>query len=174
MRASSPRLRRRGSATPSPPKHSATTLLAVAALPLLGYEAWTIAGWLADGPSQITAYRDHGSTSWYAARVVEVIVVASVGFWLIRIVRERRRTGRLGTDGLLITGMFSAAFWDPIYNWLHPAWLYSSNFLNVNDWFGHAPFVPNPDAGRLPWPVVIVLVGYPLWGVGFAAIITPP
>lgn len=150
---------------------SATTLLACAAVPLLAYEGWTIAGWLVAGPSQITAYRDHGSTSLYAARVVEVAVVASVAWWLVHVLRERRRTGRLGVDGLLIAGMFSAAFWDPIYNWLDPAWLYSSHFLNVNDWFGHAPFVLNKDAGRLPWPVVVVIVGYPLWCVGFAAIV---
>jgi hypothetical protein len=142
--------------------------LAACAAVLLAYEAWTLAAWVADGPFQVTADRDRGSTSWYAARVLEVVVLASVAGFVVKAVRDHRREGRLGVDSLLIIGMFSAAFWDPIYNWLTPAWLYTSNFLNVNDWFAHAPGIVNPDAGRMPWPIVIVLVGYPLWGVGFA------
>jgi hypothetical protein len=145
--------------------------LALAAVPLLGYELWTLAGWIGDGPAQVTEFRDHGSTSWYAARVLEGLVVASVAAFVWHAVRERRRLGRLGTDALLIVGMFTAAFWDPVYNWLTPAWLYSSNWLNVNDWFAHAPLIVNPDAGDMPWPVIVVGVGYPLWGVGFAALV---
>ncbi len=145
--------------------------LALVAIPLLGYEVFTLAGWLGDGPAQITEYRDHGSTSWYAARVLEAIVVLSVAGFVWHAVRERRRLGRLGTDALLIIGMFTAAFWDPVYNWLTPAWLYSSNWLNVNDWLEHAPLIVNPDAGQMPWPVIVVGVGYPLWGVGFAAVV---
>ncbi len=144
--------------------------LALLAIPLLAYQSWTLAGWAADGPHQITAGRDHGSTSWYAARVVEAVVLLSVIAWVVHALRERRRHGRLGTDGLLIAGMFSAAFWDPIYNWVDTAWLYSPNLLNLNDWFAHAPLVANADAGTMAWPVVIVLVGYPLWCVGFAAL----
>jgi hypothetical protein len=136
--------------------------LAVVAIPLLAYEAWTLIGWLADGPAQITAGRDHGSTSWYAARAVEVLVLLSVALLV------RRRSDR---DRLLVVGMFSAAFWDPVYNWTETAWLYSTNFLNVNDWFAHAPLVANPEAGTTAWPIVIVVVGYPLWGVGFAALV---
>jgi hypothetical protein len=132
----------------------------------------TLVGWFSDGPFQVTAYRDHSSTSWYAARVVEVVVGASVGGFVLKAVRDRRRLGRLNTDALLIIGMFTAAFWDPIYNWLAPAWFYTSNFLNVNDGFAHAPLIVNPDAGRMPWPVILGCVGYPLWGVGFAAVIS--
>ena len=81
--------------------------------------------------------------------------------------RERRRAGRLGTDGLLILGFwecFGASFWDPIDNWLVPAWSYSTNLVALNDWFAHAPGIVNPDAGTMQWSVVMVLVGYPLWG----------
>lgn len=138
---------------------------------LAAYQAYTLLGWIADGPHQITADRAHGTTSWVAARVIEVLVVASVAGFIAHAARERRRMGRLGTDALLIIGMFSAGFWDPIYNWVAPAWLYSSNFLNVNDWLAHAPGVSNPIMGSQPWPIVIVLIGYPLWGVGFAMLI---
>jgi hypothetical protein len=152
-------------------RRSATRVLAGCALPLLAYQTWTLAGWLADGPHQITAYRTPGSTSWYAARIVEGLVLVSMGVLLAHVIRERRRDGRLGVDGALLIGMATASFWDPLYNWITPAWLYSSNFLNVTDWFAHAPGVLNPDAGRMPWPVVIVVIGYPLWGVGFAVLV---
>jgi len=145
--------------------------LAVCAVVLLAFQAYVIAAWLADGPYQVTAPPGDGDSAWWAARVVEVVVVASVGAVVVRAVRDRRRDGRLGVDALLVAGMASAGFWDPIYNWLTPAWLYSSTFLNVNDWLGHAPGVVNPNMGHQPWPVIIVLVGYPLWGVGFAILI---
>ena len=152
----------------------ATRYLAVCAIPLLAYELWTLAGWIGDGPFQIVAYQDRDSLSWAAARVVEILVVGSVAGFAWIVVRDWRRQGRLTTDALLIIGMFTAAFWDPIYNWLSPAWLYTSNFMNVNDWFAHAPLIFNPEAGTMPWPVILVGVGYPLWGVGFAALVNLP
>lgn len=145
--------------------------LAALAVPLLAYELWTVGGWVIDGPFQITADRDRGSSSWYAARVLEVLIVVSVAGFVAKSVRDYRREGRLGIDALLIIGMASAAFWDPVYNWAVPAWLYSSHWLNVNDWFAHAPGVINPAAGTQPWPIVVVLIGYPLWGVGFAMLV---
>lgn len=150
--------------------HGITRVLAIAGIALLAYQIWTMAGWICDGPHQITVSRERSTPSWYAARVLEILVVASIAGFLVRAVRERRREGRLGTDSLLIIGMFTAAFWDPIYNWIRPAWLYSSNLLNVNDWMAHAPGIVNPVAGDQPWPIIVVLVGYPLWGVGFAIV----
>lgn len=148
-----------------------TRWLAVCAVPLLGYQLWTILGWLFDGPYQVVAFRDAGTPSWYAARVAELLVVVVMAGYLWKAVRDRRRLGRLNTDALLVIGVLTSAFWDPIYNWLTPAWMYSSNFLNVNDWFAHAPGIVNPDAGSMPWPIFIVLVGYPVWCVGFAAVV---
>ncbi|SPX87963.1 spirocyclase AveC family protein [Mycobacteroides abscessus] len=144
-------------------------LASVAAL-LFAYQAIAWAGYIADGP-RISVNRDNADFYWWAARVVESIVVLSIVGWSWYVLRERRHTGRLGTDGLLMLGMFGAAFWDPIYNWLVPAWQYSTNLVTLNDWFAHAPGIVNPDAGTMQWSVVMVLVGYPLWGVGFGAII---
>lgn len=153
------------------PPVGALRILAVVACAFLAYEAWTLIGWIAEGPREVTTGRIVGSGTWVTAKVVEAIVLLSVAGFVVHAVRERRRLGRLGTDGLLIVGMVSAAFWDPIYNWLTPAWLYSSNLVNVADWFSHAPGVVNAAAGETPWPIVIVLIGYPLWGVGFAILI---
>ena len=53
--------------------------LAVCAVVLLAFQAYVIAAWLADGPYQVTAPPGDGDSAWWAARVVEVVVVASVG-----------------------------------------------------------------------------------------------
>jgi len=147
------------------------TVLAGLGLMLFAYQAWTIAGWLADGPFQITAERESGTTSLYAARALEATILVSTVAIATVVARRCLRERRLTVDAMLIAGMGSAAFWDPIYNWITPAWLYSSNWINVNDWFANAPLVLNPDAGSMPWPIVPVLVGYSFWGVGFAMVV---
>lgn len=148
----------------------AARALAGVAVMLLAYQTYTLSGWVGDSPHQITSGRIHSGTSWWAARAIEFLVLASVAGFVVHAARERRREGRIGIDGLLIIGMFSAAFWDPIYNWTDPAWLYSANWLNVNAWLDGAPGFAGHVNGQ-PWPIVIVLVGYPLWGVGFAMVV---
>ena len=148
-----------------------TRWLAVCAAPLLGYQLWTIFGWLSDSPHQVMAFREAGTASWFAARLAELLVVVAMAGFIWKAVHDRRRLGRLNTDALLVIGAFTSAFWDPIYNWFTPAWMYSSNFINTSDWFAHAPGIVNPDAGSMPWPIIIVGVGYPVWCVGFAALV---
>jgi len=149
--------------------------LAVLAVPLISYQLWMIGGWLADGLRQITEYRDHGSTSWYAAHIQEVIITIAMVFLIRRIVRESRAAGHLTTDALMFIGITSAAFWDPVYNWIGPAWFYTSNFVNLNDWFANAPLVGANDAvGHQPWAVFPTLIGYAVWGVGFAQMANHP
>jgi hypothetical protein len=154
----------------NPPLSAAAALLAGFGVLVFAYQAIAWVGYLGDGP-RISDNHDHRDFEWWSARVVESIVVFSVVGWVIYVVRERRRTGRLGADGLLMLGMLAASFWDPIYNWLVPAWQYSTNLVTLNDWLAHAPGIVNPDAGTMQWSVVMVLVGYPLWGVGFGAVI---
>jgi Spirocyclase AveC-like len=155
---------------PSRAFSAGAALLAGFAVLLFAYQAIAWVGYLADGP-RISVNHHSRDFDWWSARVVESIVVLSVVGWVIYVVRERRRTGRLGADGLLMLGMFAPSFWDPIYNWLVPAWQYSTNLVTLNDWFAHAPGIVNPDAGTMQWSVVMVLVGYPLWGMGFGAVI---
>jgi hypothetical protein len=154
----------------NPPLSAAAALLAGFGVLVFAYQAIAWVGYLGDGP-RISVNLHHRDFEWWSARVVESIVVFSVVGWAIYVVRERRRTGRLGADGLLMLGMLAASFWDPIYNWLVPAWQYSTNLVTLNDWLAHAPGIVNPDAGTMQWSVVMVLVGYPLWGVGFGAVI---
>ncbi len=152
------------------PMPSLTVALAVTATLFLSFESVVIVRYLLNGPviSVDTSNRDF---YWWSARVVELLVLASVFGWIAYVLKERRQVGRLGTDGLLIFGMLTAGFWDPVCIWFAPAWMYSSNFVTLNDWFKHAPGVVNPDAGTMQWPVAIVLFGYPLWCVGFGVIV---
>jgi len=145
-------------------RRDVTRALAAVGVLLLAYQAWTIAGWITDKPHQINTFQDRSSISWYAAQASQLLVIVSIATLLVYAVREGRRESRIGTIGLLLIGMFTAGFWDPIYNWLSPAWLYTSNLLNVNDWTAHAPGFVNPEAGHQPWPIFMVL-GYPLFTI---------
>jgi hypothetical protein len=137
--------------------------LALAAVPLLAYQAWTLVGWLAAGPHQVTAYRSHGSTSWYAARVIEVVLVLAVSVILVRAVHQCRAQRRLTFDAMLFIGLLLTVFWDTVVNFAEPLWFYSSNWLNLNEWWGHAPFVINAAAGRGPFPILALGLLYPFF-----------
>src|SRR5688500_10715462 len=49
--------------------------LAVAAVPGLFVQVWTVTAWLADGPRQVTEFRDRTSASWYVAHAVEAAML---------------------------------------------------------------------------------------------------
>jgi hypothetical protein len=137
--------------------------LALSAVPLLAYQAWTLVGWIAAGPHQVTAYRSYGSTSWYAARTIEVVLVLAVSVILVRVARECRAQRRLTFDAMLFVGLLLTVFWDTVVNFAEPLWFYSSNWLNLNEWWGHAPFVINPGAGRGPFPILALGLLYPFF-----------
>lgn len=137
--------------------------LALAAVPLLAYQAWTLVAWLAAGPNQITAYRSYGSFSWYAARAIEVVLVLAVAAILARLIHQCRAQRRLTFDAMLFIGLLLTVFWDTIVNFVEPLWFYSSNWLNLNDWYGHAPFVISPAAGHGPFPILMLGMLYPFF-----------
>jgi hypothetical protein len=131
--------------------------LAVAAVPVLLLQTWTLAAWLADGPHQITEFRDTSAISWKAARVYEGIgiIVSIVVIFVVG--RECRRKRQLTFDAkFLICGV--TLFWDDAgTNFFQPIIMYSSNWVNVNSPLGHMPFVSNPDIGRLPDPILFTI-----------------
>jgi hypothetical protein len=134
--------------------------LALAGAGCLAVQGWVWLSWLADGPEPVRQYRDHDSTSWYVARFFEgLIVLVAVGM-LVHLVRSCRRERRLTFDAMLCLAG-AAAYWiDPIDNWLQPLFMYSSNWVNLANWSGHVPFVVNPDAGRMPEPVLFIGLCY--------------
>jgi hypothetical protein len=132
--------------------------LALASLPFLVLIAWTYGAWIGDGPRQITAYRDHGSASWYAAHTLEAAVLVVSLLVIVHLVRDCRRQGCLLTFDVMFCLCGLPLFWaDALMNGIVPMWLPSSNFVNLNYALGHMPFVVNPDAGRMPDPVLFTI-----------------
>jgi hypothetical protein len=145
--------------------------LALAGALLSAYITWTITAWLLDGPEPVTAYRDTDSVPWYAARIYELAVVVLAVVLTTKVVRQCRREGRLVLDALIIIGGALTYFWDPIPNWIKPNFMYSSNWVNLADWTGHAPGIVNPDAGRMPEPVLFIWLTYAFGLLFFAMIL---
>lgn len=122
----------------------------------LFFEIWTLTAWFADGVSSVTAFRDPNSIDAHAAMVYEiiaVIVAITVAIYAIRsCIRERRLT--FDAKFCIMGGLL---YWvDPFANWAQPIFYYSSNWVNLGNWCGHAPFMVNPDCGRLPEPVLFL------------------
>jgi cytochrome c oxidase assembly factor CtaG len=135
------------------------------------YELITWSRWLAAGPRQVTEYRDTHDASWTVARFYEALILVVAVVLLVKVVRECRERRKLTLDAQLLIGGVAALFFDPLGNFVQPAFFYSSNWLNLNSWTGFAPLVINPDASRMPEPVFIMLV-YPFGLLAFAMLIT--
>ena len=128
--------------------------LAIIAIPIAVVQIWTLTAWLLDRPHQITEFREHGTLNWWACRFYEglgLVLVAIVVPWVLRqCIRQRRLTF---DAHFLLAG--ATIFWgDAAVNFFVPTFLYSSNFVNLNNPLGHMPFMVNPDMGRLPDPLL--------------------
>ncbi|WP_197420380.1 spirocyclase AveC family protein [Mycobacterium sp. NAZ190054] len=137
-----------------------TNVLAGLGSVFLVWQVWTLTAWLLDHPHQITQFRDPNTASFWIARVLEVIGVIVAVLVIRYAVQDCRRAGRLTFDAKLVIAALSAAWLDPTVNAMAPVWFYSSNFVNLNAWTGNMPFIINPDAGRLPEPVLLIASFY--------------
>jgi hypothetical protein len=130
--------------------------LALTAVPILIWNVWTVVAWVADGPFQITEFRDHGSLSWWAARVFEGGVVVLAVVMIVYLIRGCRREGQILTFDVLFclagATLFYADFSD---NFVQPVFMATSNLTNLNDACGYMPFVINPDCSRAPHPILL-------------------
>lgn len=153
-------------ASPAPERRSwpAAYFLAAFGVVFLFFEAWTISAWLAEGPAAVTQFQDTSSTDWWAARVYETLAVLFALGMLIHLWRQYRRERRITWDMKFVAAGALLYWVDPFANWMQPIFFYSSNWVNVTNWCGNAPFVVNPDCGRLPEPVLFLL---PLYSFGF-------
>jgi hypothetical protein len=132
--------------------------LAVGALPFLFLEAWTLIAWLMDGPHQVTMYRshDHG-LEWWGARITETAVVIISLIVMTKIVRDCLRQRRILTFDVMLCVSTALMIWGcGGLNIFQPNFVYTSEFVNLNDPCGHLPFVVNPDCGRLPFPLIFL------------------
>ena len=125
--------------------------LALAAVPVLGLQVWTVTTWLADGPRQVTEFRERTSASWYGAHAVEAAMLIVASAVIVHLVRDVRRQGRLLTFDVMFCLCGATLWWaDEALNFWVPNFLPSSNFVNLTNPCGHLPFVVNPDCGRVP------------------------
>lgn len=140
--------------------------LGLLAVVVIVYQTVGWVSWWSNTPVPVTRFRDTTDESWWLARCYEVLAVTTlvvIGWHVIRKVRAERRwviEAQFCVAGLL-------CYWqDPMSNAISPLFWYSSNWVNLNEWTGDMPFVRNPDAGRMPEPV---LFGLPLYIAGFLA-----
>lgn len=128
---------------------------AIVGIPLLLWEGWTIIAWLADDPHQITQFRDRESTSWYVAHALEAVLAVVALAVLVYLVRGCLRSRRIFTfDVIFCLCTMATINSDVGPNVVQPTLLFNSNFVNLNNMNGHMPFVVNPDAGRVPDPIL--------------------
>jgi hypothetical protein len=116
-------------------------------------QIYVYAAWLADGPHQITQFRDHDDASWVMARVYESIVVLGFVACVWHAVRTSRRIGRLSFDAKLVLASLSIIWLDGWTDLVAPIWLYSSQWLNLNLPFGYIPGAINPGLKQIPFPL---------------------
>jgi hypothetical protein len=128
---------------------------------LVAYEVWTLVSWLASGPHVVTKGRVAFAFEWWWARGIEVFAVGTALTMLVLTVRDSRRSGRMTFDLKLWIALLLTSFWDSFTNIVQPIWFYSSDFVNLNEWWGHAPGFVSPAGGREPFPVFALVFLYP-------------
>lgn len=150
--------------------------LALIGAPILVWNAWTVIAWLADGPHQVTEFRDRDSLSWYFARVAEGLTVLGSLLVILCLVRGCRRAHRILTFDVMLCLACATIFWSDFgTNFFQPMFLMSSNFINLNNTCGHMPFVVNPDCGRAADPIPFLFLAetflFPACAIGVCKLV---
>ena len=149
-----------------------TQWLAVLGLPILFVEAWTLIAWLADGPHQVTQYRSGHGVEFWGARIGEVAVVLISLVVLRQVIRGCREQRRIMTFDVMLCIAGASMIWGAGgLNVFQPNFVYTSQFVNLNDPCGHLPGVVNPDCGRLPFPVLFLGLLFTFGLLGIAMLI---
>lgn len=130
--------------------------LSVAAIPILFFNIWTVVSWLADGPHQITQYRDVGSMSWWATKFLEAVVIIGSILVIRYLIGDCRQQRRFLTFNVMFCMAGFTMFWlDQQPAMIAPTWLPSSNFVNLNSTCGHTPWiVVNPQCDKVVDPIM--------------------
>lgn len=130
--------------------------LSLIGVPILVLDLWTMVSWIADGPTQVTEFRDTGSMSWWACRFLEAVVILGSVPVIVHLVRDCRRKRRFLTLDVMFCIACAMMTWlDQQPAMIAPTWLPSSNFINLTSTCGHTPLVVvNPDCGRAIDPIL--------------------
>lgn len=132
--------------------------LAVIASAFIPYQIWTYTAWLKAGIHSHTP--DAGQVRPWIIPVSEVglviITVAAVAWIGYDAMRKRSWT----FDLMLLIGLLLTLFFDTNINFIYPQFIYSSHWVNINQWWGNAPFGLNPVGSDMVLPVFFVVGGY--------------
>ncbi|WP_281783702.1 spirocyclase AveC family protein [Sinimarinibacterium flocculans] len=142
--------------------------LAAAGIFFLVYQSIGWVGWLADGPVQLTQYRDKDTVSWYLCRVYEGLAILTFVTLGPVVVREAIKARRLTFDLMYCITTISIYWIDPLANFFAPNFLFSQNWVNLADWTAYLPGIQNPDAGRIGEPVLFNGLNYATGWLSFA------
>lgn len=145
--------------TLSPPS-SAYRVWATVGAVFLAVQAWTWASWLADGPGQITRFRDTSAPAWKWVIALQAFQVVSTAVVLAAVVRHARRERAVTLNVLYVLGCLCLVWLDPMLNYFRIGFFYSSNFLNVESWLGHIPGQIAPYVNVTPQPLLWEVATY--------------
>src|SRR5688572_21649123 len=82
----------------------------------LVYQSIGWVGWLADGPVQLTRYRDPDTVSWYLCRAWEALAILQFLVLAPIVVREAIREKTLSFDLMFCLATLSIYWIDPLAN----------------------------------------------------------
>jgi hypothetical protein len=129
--------------------------LAIAGIPVLVVEVWTIASWLARGPHQVTGYRDGRPLEFWVAHAFEAVVIVISLVVLAQVIRGCRAQRRVFTfDVMFLICAISMVWGTDVTNYFLPMFTFSSYWVNLNDPCGAIPILVNEDCGRVPLPII--------------------
>lgn len=148
-----------------------TEYFAVLGLIALLYQGWTYAAWLADGPKQLTQFRDTSASAWIVARIFEGLVVVVGIVILVYVVRQCLQQRRFTFDAMVCVAGVSVIWLDPMANFAQPLFFYSSDWVNLNSWCGDVPFRLNSSCGAVPQPVLFDFFLYPFCMLGIMIVV---
>ena len=150
--------RRRVAEVPVERRSHAVQIWAGIGAAFVALQVYVWGSWLLSGPEHISRFHDHHNANfWFAVFFQALFVVILVPTWIL-LARQCRRHRRFTLDAMLIVGMLSIWWQDPLYSWFRPGFLYSSNLVNIESWLPHVPLTQPPYANLMPEPV--------LWGFG--------
>ena len=113
------------------PASSAYKVWAAVGAAFLAVQAWTWASWLADGPGQITRFRDTSAPEWKWAIALQAFQVISTALVLVVVARDARRQRAVTLNVLYAAGCLCLVWLDPMLNYFRIGFFYSSNFLRL-------------------------------------------
>jgi hypothetical protein len=142
------------------PRMSAYKLWAAIGAAFLAVQVFTWATYLADGPGQITRFRDTSAPSWKWAIELQTFQVLSTAVVLILVARHARRRRAVTLNVLYVAGCLALVWLDPMLNYFRVGFFYSSNFVNVESWLGHVPGQVAPFVNITPQPLLWEVATY--------------